>query len=174
MGIFGKILGKSEPVEEVLTAEKLGAFLYKAVTDGRDFEDKIIKKHNFEPTKKITRELLVLKIAAVDLYIHMKFIDDGEEPPFDFIADAFPDYLKKVIGEKGYSSLLTKLLTYSDAYNEPHPRGPAWQIGKVFSKEVYGDGMSASHIFLGSVIFYTTWNAIDAGLKEIVDDFGKT
>jgi len=55
---------------------------------------------------------------------------------------------------------------YRRAIQTPHPQGPPWQVGKLFS-ELCGGGMDVSVIMYGSLEFTGTAKAVSEFLKSV-------
>lgn len=165
---------RASHINEVISAEEVGAGLYKYVSEVRDSERELAKKHNIELTKKVLTQLFLLKTATVGIYIRMNFDDEDDfnddEFTCDFLDAAFFDFLKNKLGKKLFFDIYGMQSAYVAAYDETDFKESSWEIGKVFAKNC-GEEMNMQYVLFGSLIFASKWTATEMALTEITQNF---
>jgi hypothetical protein len=114
------------------------------------------------------QELFHLRIFAVEYGI----VAALKGSTLEKVLGAHLAHLQLVSGQMGSDgdTFLREMLRRRDAYwqavKTPHPQGPPWQVGKVFS-DLCGGGMDFSVVTTGSLEFTGTVKAVTKFLNDV-------
>jgi hypothetical protein len=81
--------------------------------------------------QKVLNEVFCLRVFAIDTAVTNTL---GETPEKDGVLAAFYDNLKSLSEEFSWKDLGIRLSIYEEAFQTPHHRGAAFQVGKAFAR----------------------------------------
>jgi len=120
---------------------------------------------------------LYLQIYAFQSLIHLIFKDDPRTR--DLMATAFLDFVAnesiRVLRQHPDHfryDYINRCLEYAKALDTPHHNGPAFMIGKTFSKFCAGSEHSAIHQGLGSALFTNIVSSYTEPLESAIQQIG--
>ena len=108
----------------------------------------------------ITKNLMFLRAFAADFATSMTL---GESREKLAVLDAFSahwDDWERDSGLPFRQEMERCFEIYTNAIKESHPNGPAWQVGKAFSRICTGQEHDLDLVMLGNVHFASTYNKI--------------
>jgi hypothetical protein len=146
---------KKKIAKKEVTAIEMGSALVRLISASENSDQTtfhFLQDVDDSIKQQVLNEILFLRVFAIDTAVTSVL---GEAPERDGVLGTFYDHVKRLAGLTGetlWKDLEVRLLTYEEAFNTPHHRGPAFQVGKAFAK-FCGYDMSAIVMMAGSAEF---------------------
>jgi hypothetical protein len=127
---------KKKGSKKEVTAIEMGSALFRLITDSENRDQdtiKLLQDADDTIKQKVLKEMLYLRVFAIDTAVTNTL---GETPERDGVLSTFHDHVKRLAGLTGetlWKDLEMRLSNYEEAFNTPHHRGPAFQVGKAFA-----------------------------------------
>ena len=139
--------------------------------------EKILYNREKEMLGRAEIEAKYLQIYAFQSLIHLILKDDPTTR--DLMATAFLDFVAnesiRVLRQHPDHfryDYINRCLEYAKALDSPHHNGPAFMIGKTFSKFCAGSEHSAIHQWLGSALFTNIVSSYTEPLESAIRQIG--
>ena len=166
--MFSLFKKKTKDTKKETSAMEMGRALMQIVSGSESSNQAALKfLHDADDTVKqrILNEMLFLRVFAIDTAVTNVL---GETPERDGVLSTFYDHVKRLAGLTRatlWKDLEIRLFTYEEAFNTPHHRGPAFQVGKAFAS-FCGYEMDAVVMLTGGAEFTSTASTVSDLLKS--------